>query len=59
MAQVFEQHLKSHLGLSADQVEKVRPSIQKAVADLDAIHRQTSPRIDDVFQNMNAEISRI
>jgi hypothetical protein len=58
MAQHITRSLQAQLKLNADQVEKIRPAVDKAVQNLTSIHDQTRPQIDQVFQNLNLELAK-
>lgn len=57
LVQHFQKSLQSQLNLSSIQVDQIRPALEKAVQALSAIHEQAKPQMDQVFTNLNTEIT--
>ena len=56
LAEHLTDHLKNDLGLTEDQVKQVRPLVEQATAEADAIHAATFERVRGVMTNMNRRI---
>jgi hypothetical protein len=49
--------LESRLGLTPDQIAKVRPIVEQNSAAMQSIHRESWQRVSDTFKRMNAQIA--
>lgn len=51
--------LQTKLGLTAEQVEKINPILNRAAQEMDDAHRQTMSNVCDILKQSNAEIAEV
>jgi hypothetical protein len=59
MALRLRNRLQTKLGLSPDQMLKINPIVDSAVADIHSIRMETAERINKVFEDSYAQVSAI
>ncbi|MBI4326793.1 MAG: hypothetical protein HY674_16255 [Chloroflexi bacterium] len=58
MCAFFRERLQAELKLTADQVQRLEPLLEKRVQEMEAVHSRTIGQIDELFRASNEEIAR-
>jgi len=57
MAQHIQSRLQRRLGLTPEQVAKIRPVIEQGCAEMGSIHRESLHRVTETFRKLNQKIA--
>jgi hypothetical protein len=57
MTQHMVARLRGHLKLTPEQLEDIRPLVERNSAELDAIHRESWDRVSESFKRLNQQMA--